>query len=109
MTLSIKEAIEKLKRVEPKTLIRGLGGLDSYRGYYEHLAFEPDNSIKFPKEIINELEKAIGETFTGYKGGEFIMSEDTLLFVSKYGESSGYNLTDIKEDGSYTIEVESGC
>ena len=42
--------------------------------------------------MVGVLEDAIGETFTGYKGGEFKMDGDTPVYYAPYG-STGPEIT----------------
>ena len=75
-------------------------GLDSYRGYYNELAIGymdmTHETITVPI-FIQELEAAVGKTFYGYKGGEYVMTENTPLWVSKYGDNSGTYICDVKD------------
>lgn len=61
----------------------------SYRGHYEDLAIDytiedgsPTNTID---NIIEMLEYAIGETYEGWKGGDFKMDENSDVWVSHEG------------------------
>lgn len=56
----------------------------SYRGYYSDLAFETGPTIKV-KDFLEMCQKALGKTFVGYKGGDFVMGEDTPLWRANYG------------------------
>lgn len=84
-------------------------GLASWRGNYYELAFTFD----FPKydsekgsytqaptlsEVISWLKDCIGKQYTGYKGGEFIMEENTPLWVANYGNSGNTGVVDISFD-----------
>lgn len=87
--------------------------LDSYRGYYEDLAigFEPPTEWNTPTvgEFLLELEGAIGKTYCGWKGGEFLMGEDTIVWVATVGESSGARVRGVEsEDGTVWITLEMG-
>ena len=64
----------------------GFGEPQSYRGYYEDLAFEPvaDTTVG---AMLDAAESALGKTFTGYKGGEFKMTECTDCWLAEYGSS----------------------
>ena len=42
------------------------------------------------KDLLKILKLAIGKTMTGYKGGDFLIGKTTPLWVSAYGENSGY-------------------
>lgn len=62
----------------------GPTGPHSYRGYYSDLAFEsgaPPTVAEF-KTTVNGT---IGETYEGYKGGDFVMAGDTPLWSASYG------------------------
>jgi hypothetical protein len=71
------------------------GSLDSYRGYYEQLAIEPemggDGKKVTVEEFLKRLEEAVGATFTGYKGGEFTMDRDTPIWIAEYSMSSPWS------------------
>lgn len=57
----------------------------SYRGYYERLAFEFDWQICSVEKMIGTIRSALGRTYTGYKGGEYYMNEDSDVYLAKYG------------------------
>lgn len=90
-------------------------GLISWRGVYEDLSFnmspeefngqdefleklfimlkgedpEPKAIFKhIPKlnDVIEDIKNTIGKTFTGYKGGDFYMDENTLVHMDRYSE-----------------------
>jgi hypothetical protein len=65
----------------------GFGVPDSYRGYYEQLAFAPKESATLGA-MLYHARSAVGRTFEGYKGGEFLMNRDTICVVAEYGCSS---------------------
>ena len=94
--------IERLKELPPTTEIQGLADLDSYRGYYHDLAFEPTDNYEQAGSILERCQDAMGEVFTGYKGGEFMMGALTPLWVAEYG-CCGVKLIAINDDG--TIET----
>ena len=93
-----------------------LGELMSYRGYYSDLAFAPRPGVKImvpigvsvPRadpipqqgtiaritdsgssvfQVRERCRLAYGETFEGYKGGGFTMSDDTPLWIAEYGSA----------------------
>lgn len=55
----------------------------SYRGYYSDLAFEHGETTV--ADLLKCCRKAIGSTFVGYKGGEYVMDEHTSVYVAEYG------------------------
>lgn len=86
--------IEALKKIPSDTLVIfdfcnfSPTTLDSYRGYYDHLAFDYEQDVtKEVKDILPICEEAMGKTYEGWKGGEFIMGQETPLWVSRRGES----------------------
>jgi hypothetical protein len=66
--------------------------LDSWRGAYDELALNYVSYTNEDVEIKRDdflvlLKSAIGKTFHGYKGGEFVMNEDTPIWVANDGEA----------------------
>lgn len=78
------------------------GIVDSYRGYYEQLAIEPGEEAT-AGELADALSNAIGEEFQGYKGGDYTMSRNTPVWVSGYGDASGFAVTGVVESESAVI------
>ena len=64
----------------------------SYRGYYDQLAIEPGEEAT-AGQLADRLSDAVGETFTGYKGGDFAMSRNTSVWVADYGTCPGWAVT----------------
>lgn len=79
--------------------IIGLGELDSYRGYYSDLSFEPTDTKRTVIEVLSDCRSAMGEVFTGYKGGDYVMGSLTPLWVAHYG-SCGRKFMCVNEDGT---------
>jgi hypothetical protein len=64
----------------------GFGDPHSYRGYYEDLSFEPiDNTTV--GEMLAHARSAVGKTFTGYKGGDYVMDLDTDCWLAECGST----------------------
>ena len=64
----------------------------SYRGYYDHLAFgwcdsDERDSLDTVGKLRSNVSDAMGRTFEGYKGGDFVMHRGTPLWVAEYGRS----------------------
>jgi hypothetical protein len=95
----LKDAAEK----NPDRVIKkGFANPYSYRGYYEQLAFEPVSDIKV-SDMLKAAESAVDTTYTGYKGGEYTMSDYTKCWIAFYGcegETIGMLLLELllKED-----------
>ena len=73
---------------------------DSWRGIYEELAigFEFGGDVKL-SEFIESAKDAVGQTFSGYKGGEFTMTKDTPVWVANYGNSGGTAVVGVLDEG----------
>lgn len=85
--MNLGELIDTLASYPPDLeLPVGLGNPHSYRGDYECVAFEPKYNISVGLSLIN-ARSALGETFTGYKGGEYFMSEDTKCYIAEWGST----------------------
>lgn len=83
---------------------------DSYRGIYEELAISVAPSPAIPRKIttkvlLAEMKDSLNRTYCGWKGGEFTMSEDTFVWVSQCGESSGLAVVDIRLTEWQTIQL----
>ena len=77
----------------------------SYRGYYADLAFERTDGVVTAERLLVGARNCIGRTFEGYKGGDFVMSEDTPLWVASYG-CTGEALVGISMvDGAFVIQT----
>lgn len=63
--------------------------LTSWRGSYAELAlcFASDGPIMKFTPFLEMLKESIGKSFCGYKGGDFIMSKHTPIWVANYGHS----------------------
>jgi len=85
---------------------------DSWRGVYKELALgftmERDSS-KGPVTIssfIKMCKECIGKSFYGYKGGDFVMSKHTPVWVANYGNSGNTGIVNVKFD--YWLILETG-
>lgn len=80
--------IDALASVPPETPIPGLSkSVDSYRGYYEHVAIEPSEDGTTAGELLGVLRAKVGTFMYGYKGGEFVFDPSCLVFVAWYGDT----------------------
>jgi hypothetical protein len=88
-------------------------GLSSWRGIYAELAitfdfigYEHFNKEK-PEEMpiskfVTMLKSAIGKSYTGWKGGDFIMGKTTPLWVANDGNAGNTAVVGI-QDNEYEI------
>lgn len=86
----------------------------SYRGYYDQIALG-HGPFNYPEPVTRDLLiartlAAIGMTFSGYKGGEYIMTADTPVWVANASNPSGYALTRVQDTGYdiilHTVKVD---
>ena|SRR5690349_15752338 len=93
--MSLGEIITTLRRKEPeKTVTYDFvhfrpQGIHSYRGYYEQLAIGYGHDDITVADLLALCERAVGKTFTGYKGGDYVMSENTPVWVANHNEAGG--------------------
>ena len=66
---------------------------------------EDDTEPYYVSDILEMAKECIGKTFTGYKGGEFLMLEDTPLWISNYGECARTVIAEIKEPLDGYVEI----
>ncbi len=101
--LTLGGLVEELRNADPSFVVKFDNELgypsspESYRGYYSDLSFPPSDDSITVAELLSFSEKAIGETFEGYKGGDFKMTKDTPLWVSAYGSSSGIAIIGVSQ------------
>ena len=89
ISLSFGELIARLEKENqdnPGKFLRfGFRNPHSYRGFYEGIAFEPANKISV-EEMLASAKDALGKTFQGWKGGDYIMGEHTPVYIGEYGD-----------------------
>jgi len=102
--MNLGELIQALKRCDQDKSVYfdfcrfAPGGLGSYRGFYEQLSFEPiDNEAPKAKEVLEMCVSAVGKSFDGYKGGSYRMSEETPIWVDRYGDCTSTKLVGLEE------------
>lgn len=87
--MKLGKLIAVLKTIPADTVIRcGFGEPGSYRGYYRDLAFAPAADVT-AGSMLSYAESAVGKTFFGYKGGEYLMDADTDCWIAEYGQYGG--------------------
>ncbi len=80
-------------------------GVDSYRGYYDHLAIGfaefSDTKMLTVADLVSVLRAANRSTFEGYKGGTYRMTRETPMWVANYGDSGSTAVVGIAEECEY--------
>jgi hypothetical protein len=98
--VNLGQIIDALKECDQGSLVEYRGhidgpapiGLDSWRGSYEQLAlgYVNDHNRGFElltvADLLANCEAAVGKTFEGWKGGLFVMSRATPVWVSNRGD-----------------------
>lgn len=81
----LDELIERLERADQTRVVPiGFANPHSYRGVYAHLAFEPARDVTVAS-MLACARGALGQTFTGYKGGEYEMGPYTPVILAEHG------------------------
>lgn len=112
-TLTLGELINKLEK-QPKDQLIYFDfswlhptTLHSYRGHYDHLALgfaidqHPASTVT---NLLKICEEAIGKTFTGWKGGNFLMGSITPVWAANNGHTGNY-IVDVRNIYGSTILI----
>ena len=80
---------------------------DSYRGYYSDLAmtYEPSKSHQQVNDLLFQANLALNNTYEGYKGGDYVMTADTPLWLANWGETSDIAIVDVCEIGIQYVKL----
>lgn len=93
-------------------------GLNSWRGSYAELAvnyalsgYDTDEQFAHTdlKDFVTWLTEANGETYTGWKGGDYTMSLDTPLWVANSGNVGNTGIVGIKNENYSVILLTAYC
>jgi hypothetical protein len=121
--MTIKRMIRMLQEHDPSMglMVEVVGhgerpayDLHSYRGYYEQLAigfgpFIEGRGQCYPTvgALLAALDQAIGSTYEGWKGGDFVMHDWSTLWVAQEGttDQSGQPGEVVVRDGVVVIRV----
>jgi hypothetical protein len=83
--MNIKMLTAILKELPTDTVFKlGFANPHSYRGYYHQLGLEPLDDIKVTT-MIEALEDANGNTYHGWKEGEYLMGDETTCYLANEG------------------------
>lgn len=97
--MTLGKLIDTLAAMPPETEIQGFGEPHSYRGYYTDLAFENARGKNTAGNLLKIAKECMGEVFTGYKGGSYMMGRNTPVWISYHGQC-GVKLMGIRPDGT---------
>lgn len=71
----------------------------------EHSTFEPKPFTV--KEFLDLAKETVGKTFTGWKGGDFVMGKNTPLWVANAGDVGSTGIVGFK-DNDYEVILQTG-
>ncbi|ACL42303.1 hypothetical protein Achl_4352 (plasmid) [Pseudarthrobacter chlorophenolicus A6] len=80
------------------------GEISSYRGYHDELRIGPQGrEPKTVADVLKDLRRFRKNGITGYKGGDYPVTDSTGLWVAYYGESSHQHVAGIRVDGGVVV------
>lgn len=86
--MKLKHVIEMLEKFpSDRQVANGFGNPHSWRGSYDELAFEPVENATVGR-MLEDAKSAVGATYEGWKGGEFLMTLDTPVNIDYVGSWS---------------------
>lgn len=85
-SMTLGDLIRRLESYPREEVFKpGFGGGHSYRGYYKCLAFTPLGRAT-AGEMLDAARACLGQTFGGWKGGNYKMDAETGCFIAEQGE-----------------------
>ena len=80
---------------------------DSWRGDYSELAlnYNVDGEEMKVSEFLSMLKECVGKSFSGWKGGEYRMTEDTPVWVANPGKSGNTAVIEVVDQGWCVILI----
>ena len=97
--MTLGKLIKALEAMPAGAQVSNINGAHSYRGYYDDLAFERGEGTQPASELLAKCRDAMGRVFDGYKGGDFVMHENTPVWIAEYG-NCGQMLMGFHPDGT---------
>ena len=104
--------IDALKPLKPDTAVSfdfaflDPTDFDSYRGYYDQLALgftggrHSDGWAEIKvAELLAKAEAAVGKTYEGWKGGDYVMTRSTPLWVANPGCTGSTAIVGVQDIG----------
>ena len=98
--MTLGELIAQLKGMDGRSLIQSIGNPHCYRGYYRDLAFERLDGYVRTEVLLSILKGCIGETFEGWKGGDYLMGKSVPIWIADEG-SCGLRVISLSADGEF--------
>lgn len=113
--ITLGELIKQLEALDPDMPISfakdlPIGPFESWRGSYDMLSLPSGGGGDFWNcdtvfALLGEAERAVGNSFTGYKGGEYYMDENTFVWSDEYGECDGWAVMGVEQQQDRAIVI----
>ena len=106
--MNLGDFVDYLSGLSPDLYIifddgRNPGKFNSYRGYYDNLALDCRKTRCKVSSILKKASGCINRALEGYKGGKYIMTKNTHLWYSEYGDVSCIKITHITVEHGMAI------
>lgn len=106
--LTLGQLVSFLENINGSRIVEFDHGLSpisphSYRGHYSDLALESHDKPTTAVHLLRSVKRIVGRELEGYKGGEFLMTNDTPLWNSEYGSNSSVAIIGISVIGEKAI------
>lgn len=102
--MTLGKLIKNLEEMPEDACVVNLVKPHSYRGYYIDIAFSVEGTTT-AANLLKTCNSVMGREFCGYKGGEFLMGENTPVWISNYGHC-GDRLLELRAEGEILIGAE---
>lgn len=104
--MTLGDLIEELSAFPREATIEYDGGehpceFASWRGRYAELTLVPDTNYTRKQTVgalLDQARAAVGASFEGWKGGDFVMDEVTAVYADDYGSSIGRMILGIEQN-----------
>jgi len=107
--ITLGELISKLSECKEDTEVQFDFGyftpnsFGSWRGSYDQLALSYCDFSITVEQLLQKAEKAVGATYTGWKGGDFHMNASNIIWVSQDGNSNMTVITGLTDLGHKVV------
>ncbi|MFF0277805.1 SLOG family protein [Streptomyces sp. NPDC004330] len=93
--MPLGELIATLEAADPDLVLPdGFTHPHSYRDYYHERAFKPAGNVTVG-DMLADARSALGTTYEGWKGGDYVMSEHTDCWLSGEGRATGDSISSL--------------
>lgn len=94
--MTLGNLIKLLEPFENSNMFIKEGEFGSYRGYYEDLYLDVGNEEITVRDFLEYVKNdVLDQEFYAYKGGDYLMTENTRIWLAPYGISTSVALLGI--------------